>query len=392
MTIQEAIKTIIQQNNKLTELINNVINNIGNEYDDTEIKELINVNKNNIDDIKNNYIKQFFGNVHGYTLSTQALYYIVSLMNEGFDDSRLNKLHTALRNLGDNYKSLYKIANTLKTFIESTDTADTTINTWREIENFLAGIEDSDSLLSIINNLSQEITNLQNNVTAELSQINTTLDAPITRDRIDKDNTGLFKSYTVSEMDNIKETGSYITKLEISNEKPSILLVFKRPDNSIGQTLISIHNRNTFNGTYFDIRTREYDINDNSWSYWQYSTLDSNLIRDNTITQTKLANNIITLRYNIIINISDTAITSIKVNNTTKTVAELKTIISNINLNTDAIKITVKISNINIPVKTFDLSGYIIAESIDFNTLNRSIYLVDIVNNTVTKKEINYLS
>lgn len=70
MTIQEAIKTIIQQNNKLTELINNVINNIGNEYDDTEIKELINVNKNNIDDIKNNYIKQFFGNVHGYTLST----------------------------------------------------------------------------------------------------------------------------------------------------------------------------------------------------------------------------------------------------------------------------------------------------------------------------------
>lgn len=318
--------------------------------------------------------------------------YAIGLKNKNNDCLNINNVVTQLKKLGTNYISLYKIANTLKTFIESTDTADTTINTWREIENFLAGIEDSDSLLSIINNLSQEITNLQNNVTAELSQINTTLDAPITRDRIDKDNTGLFKSYTVSEMNDIKETGSYIIKLDISNEKPSILLVFKRPDNSIGQTLISIHNQNTFNGTYFDIRTREYDINDNSWSYWQYSTLDSNLIRDNTITQTKLANDIITLRYNIIINISDTVITSIKVNNTTKTVAELKTIISNINLNTDAIKITVKIGNINIPVKTFDLSGYIIAESIDFNTLNRSIYLVDIVNNTVTKKEINYLS
>lgn len=390
MTIQEAIKTIIQQNNKLTELINNVINNIGNEYDDTEIKELINVNKNNIDDIKNNYIKQFFGNVHGYTLSTQALYYIVSLMNEGFDYSSLNKLQTALRNLGDNYKSLYKIANTLKTFIESTDTADTTINTWREIENFLAGIEDSDSLLSIINNLSQEITNLQNNVTAELSQINTTLDAPITRDKIDKDNTGLFKSYNVSEINDIKETGSYIIQDNSDFGKPSILLVFKKHP-YIEQTLIKLDATSKYNSE-FCIKTRRYDAVNNSWSVFYYSNISTNNIRNRSINREMLTDDVITLRYNIIINISDTAITSIKVNNTTKTVAELKTIISNINLNTDAIKITVKIGNINIPVKTFDLSGYIIAESIDFNTLNRSIYLVDIVNNTVTKKEINYLS
>lgn len=390
MTIQEAIKTIIQQNNKLTELINNVINNIGNEYDDTEIKELINVNKNNIYDIKNNYIKQFFGNVHGYVLSTQALYYIVSLMNEGFNDSSLNKLHTALRNLGDNYKSLYQIALTLKTFIESTDTADTTINTWREIENFLAGIEDSDSLLSIINNLSQEITNLQNNVTAELSQINTTLDAPITRDKIDKDNTGLFKSYNVSEIDDIKETGNYIIQDNSDFGKPSILLVFKK-HTYVEQTLIKIDKTSKYNGE-FCIKTREYKEVNNSWSAFEYSNISTNNIRNRSINREMLTDDVITIRYNIIINISDTAITSIKVNNTTKTVAELKTIISNINLNTDAIKITVKIGNINIPVKTFDLSGYIIAESIDFNTLNRSIYLVDIVNNTVTKKEINYLS
>lgn len=390
MTIQEAIKTIIQQNNKFTELLTENDNGNIEEEINNKLKPLIETIDNHED------ILNIFMPIHDYTYminnTLTDIRYAIGLENKNNDCLNINNVVAQLKKLGTNYISLYKIAKTLKTFIESTDTADTTINTWREIENFLAGIEDSDSLLSIINNLSQEITNLQNNVTAELSQINTTLDAPITRDKIDKDNTGLFKSYNVSEIDDIKETGSYIIKLEISNEKPSILLVFKRPDNSIGQTLISIHNQNTFNGTYFDIKTREYDINDNSWSYWQYSTLDSNLIRDNTITQTKLANNIITIRYNIIINISDTAITSIKVNNTTKTVAELKTIISNISLNTDAIKITVKIGNINIPVKTFDLSGYIIAESIDFNTLNRSIYLVDIVNNTVTKKEINYLS
>lgn len=390
MTIQEAIKTIIQQNNKFTELLTENDNGNIEEEINNKLKPLIETIDNHED------ILNIFMPIRDYTYminnTLTDIRYAIGLENKNNDCLNINNVVAQLKKLGTNYISLYKIAKTLKTFIESTDTADTTINTWREIENFLAGIEDSDSLLSIINNLSQEITNLQNNVTAELSQINTTLDAPITRDKIDKDNTGLFKSYNVSEIDDIKETGSYIIKLEISNEKPSILLVFKRPDNSIGQTLISIHNQNTFDGTYFDIKTREYDINDNSWSYWQYSTLDSHLIRDNTITQTKLANNIITIRYNIIINISDTAITSIKVNNTTKTVAELKTIISNISLNTDAIKITVKIGNINIPVKTFDLSGYIIAESIDFNTLNRSIYLVDIVNNTVTKKEINYLS
>lgn len=389
MTIQEAIKTIIQQNNKLTELLTENDNGNIEEEINNKLKPLIETIDNH-EDILNIFMPI---RNHTYMVNNTLtnIRYAIGLENKNNDCLNINNVVIRLKKLGTNYISLYKIALTLKTFIESTDTADTTINTWREIENFLAGIEDSDSLLSIINNLSQEITNLQNNVTAELSQINTTLDIPITRDKIDKDNTGLFKSYNVSEIDDIKETGSYIIKLDISNEKPSILLVFKRPDNSIGQTLISIHNQNTFNSTYFDIRTRECDIN-NSWSYWQYSTIDPNLIRDNTITQTKLANNIITLRYNIIINISDTAITSIKVNNTTKTVAELKTIISNINLNTDAIKITVKIGNINIPVKTFDLSGYIIAESIDFNTLNRSIYLVDIVNNTVTKKEINYLS
>lgn len=48
----------------------------------------------------------------------------------------LDEAKAALVALGSNYKDLYAVASTLKTFLQSNDTADSTINTWREIENF----------------------------------------------------------------------------------------------------------------------------------------------------------------------------------------------------------------------------------------------------------------
>ena len=58
----------------------------------------------------------------------------------------LEDAHDALHALGDNYNSLYALAQTLRTFLETTDTKDTTINTWVEVENFLLGGTETSSL------------------------------------------------------------------------------------------------------------------------------------------------------------------------------------------------------------------------------------------------------
>lgn len=49
------------------------------------------------------------------------------------------------------YGTLYDVASKLKTFLEDTDTADATINKWKEIKSFLDGITDTDTLLGIVN-------------------------------------------------------------------------------------------------------------------------------------------------------------------------------------------------------------------------------------------------
>lgn len=65
----------------------------------------------------------------------------------------------ALVALGNGYRDLYTIASTLKTFLESADTADTTINTWREIETFLQGITDISTLTSLLAEVESNIRN-----------------------------------------------------------------------------------------------------------------------------------------------------------------------------------------------------------------------------------------
>lgn len=69
----------------------------------------------------------------------------------------LDQAKTALVALGNNYKDLYAVALTLKTFLEASDTADRTINTWQEIEQFLQGITDMESLTALLEQLEQKI-------------------------------------------------------------------------------------------------------------------------------------------------------------------------------------------------------------------------------------------
>lgn len=74
----------------------------------------------------------------------------------------LAEAKAALVALGANYKDLYAVANTLKTFLQSKDTADATINTWQEIESFLQGITDAQSLTTLLSQLETKITTAYN--------------------------------------------------------------------------------------------------------------------------------------------------------------------------------------------------------------------------------------
>lgn len=74
----------------------------------------------------------------------------------------LSETEEALAALGPDYASLLALAVTLKTFLQSNDTADSTINTWREIESFLQGITDTDSLTALLAGLRDECGSLIN--------------------------------------------------------------------------------------------------------------------------------------------------------------------------------------------------------------------------------------
>lgn len=67
-------------------------------------------------------------------------------------------LESTFSALGANYSTFWALANTLKTFLEAKDTADTTINRWQEIETFLQGITDTETLSGLLEQLEKDIT------------------------------------------------------------------------------------------------------------------------------------------------------------------------------------------------------------------------------------------
>lgn len=67
-------------------------------------------------------------------------------------------LESTFSALGANYSTLWSLANTLKTFLEAKDTADSTINRWQEIETFLQGITDTETLSGLLEQLEKDIT------------------------------------------------------------------------------------------------------------------------------------------------------------------------------------------------------------------------------------------
>lgn len=62
-----------------------------------------------------------------------------------------------LAELGIGYRTLAEVANTLKSFLNDSDTVDTTINKWKEIEAFLAGITDNNTLTGLLKDVSDKV-------------------------------------------------------------------------------------------------------------------------------------------------------------------------------------------------------------------------------------------
>lgn len=73
------------------------------------------------------------------------------------------------------YSTLAKVAEKLRTFLEDKDLADTTINKWKEIESFLEGITDSQTLLGVIqdaiNALDSEKSGNSAHVTVKVTEV-----------------------------------------------------------------------------------------------------------------------------------------------------------------------------------------------------------------------------
>lgn len=62
-----------------------------------------------------------------------------------------------LAKLGVGYQTLAEVASTLKSFLNDSDAVDTTINKWKEMEAFLAGITDDKTLTGLLKDVSDKV-------------------------------------------------------------------------------------------------------------------------------------------------------------------------------------------------------------------------------------------
>lgn len=80
---------------------------------------------------------------------------IGTMLKEG---ATLEQAKSALLELGASYKDVYVIGRTLKTFLDASGTIDTTLEAWRQIEQFLQEITNTESLTAMLAVLEDDIT------------------------------------------------------------------------------------------------------------------------------------------------------------------------------------------------------------------------------------------
>ena len=87
-----------------------------------------------------------------------AIAKILSILGKQ-DGETVSELAERFSALSGSYATVYAFISKVKAFLESADVADTTINRWQEIENFLQGITDKETLTGLLENLKTEIKN-----------------------------------------------------------------------------------------------------------------------------------------------------------------------------------------------------------------------------------------
>ena len=81
---------------------------------------------------------------------------IAAILGKGQNET-LTQLAAKFTALTGNYANVYAFVSKVKAFLEDADATDETINRWQEIESFLTGITDSDSLTAMLADLKFEI-------------------------------------------------------------------------------------------------------------------------------------------------------------------------------------------------------------------------------------------
>lgn len=90
------------------------------------------------------------------TATEQDIATIAAILGKGQNET-LTQLAAKFTALTGNYANVYAFVSKVKAFLEDADATDETINRWQEIESFLQGVTDSDSLTAMLADLKTEI-------------------------------------------------------------------------------------------------------------------------------------------------------------------------------------------------------------------------------------------
>lgn len=112
----------------------------------------------------------------------KAIDEIISIIKADFSigtDGAKSKFST----LQEGYQTLWDLANTVQTFLVDQNAVNTAIDTWKEIQNFLAGITDTDTLTNLLldlkteieTNVSNQISELSSSITNKITEINSNI-------------------------------------------------------------------------------------------------------------------------------------------------------------------------------------------------------------------------
>ena len=143
----EIVKSNIA--NALTSAAKDHVLGVANDiYDESQEKYQSEINKELLDNSNSNNtdINEF----HEIVDKIIDILYIIDAPN---NLEKLESIKITLNTLGDGYKNVVELATTLKSFITDTDATNETINSWKEIENFLQGVTDTETLTGLLEEL-----------------------------------------------------------------------------------------------------------------------------------------------------------------------------------------------------------------------------------------------